>query len=148
TRVENRTLTVENKSGLRLLWNMLRRSANGWNLSDQDTAKLRPGTRFTFYQVPRQQEGDGAPTVGDVGPVALRRRRAAAALFPFAVWRPRLYHLRRSTGPPEPRRLNTMISPDYNFTLLAAFGINNKGQIVGVGVGRSGPQAFLLTPTD
>jgi probable HAF family extracellular repeat protein len=44
--------------------------------------------------------------------------------------------------------LNTMISPEYNFTLLEAFGINNKGQIVGVGYGRSGPQAFLLTPTD
>jgi probable HAF family extracellular repeat protein len=44
--------------------------------------------------------------------------------------------------------LNTMISPEYDFTLLEAFGINNKGQIVGVGVGRSGPQAFLLTPTD
>ncbi len=43
--------------------------------------------------------------------------------------------------------LNSLIPPESHFTLLKAFGINNKDQIVGVGVGPNGAQqAFLLTP--
>src|SRR5438445_260564 len=42
--------------------------------------------------------------------------------------------------------LNGMIDPASGWTLLQANGINDRGQIVGIGVlaGASGPQAFLL----
>jgi hypothetical protein len=41
--------TVKNESGYRLGWNTAKGSFNVWNLSDQGTAKVWPGTKSTVY---------------------------------------------------------------------------------------------------
>jgi probable HAF family extracellular repeat protein len=42
--------------------------------------------------------------------------------------------------------LNTLISPSAGWTLVAAYGINNNGQIVGAGIYDYTWHSFLLTP--
>jgi probable HAF family extracellular repeat protein len=44
--------------------------------------------------------------------------------------------------------LNNLLAPDSDWTLASANGINDRGQIVGYGIGHlpNGPHAFLLNP--
>jgi probable HAF family extracellular repeat protein len=48
----------------------------------------------------------------------------------------------------EIRDLNDFVPPDAGWTLLEARHVNNRGQIVGVGLLDGAERAFLLTPTD
>jgi len=43
--------------------------------------------------------------------------------------------------------LNSLLPPGSNWTLEAATGINNLGQIVGIGVDAGWTTTFLLTPS-
>ena len=95
----------------------------------------------------------GSTTAEDLGTLASRPSSTATAVSPTGLivgfasnentTLPRAVLFRPGTAPLD---LNTMIPADSGWTLQAAYGVNDAGQVVGEGQLNGMARAFLLTP--